>query len=261
MKKICVFMVCFILMWCVSVPVFASDEYANADELYQAWCDDLPDYITGVWSTDGSYYNLTFGIREDADVKAVKEEILTLVKDDTTVSFAVQKYSYKELKKINDELLAYFPSPENDVDYGLISMGVYVKENLIRIEILEAKKKDPVTVSFVEEISEKYGDAVSIIYGENYVELTTGTGLAISDSSSFAMWISIVTAVVLFLTAILAYVKKKQSVMVAETVCGAEVTESRPISAREAEAMVRDSDMAVPDTLEQKIIQEITKTK
>ena len=106
MKKICVILLVVLLMCSVSVPVFAADEYANADALYQAWYGNLPDYITGVWSTDGSQYNLTFGIRADADVKAVKKEILALVKDDKSVSFAVQKYSYNELKAINDELLA-----------------------------------------------------------------------------------------------------------------------------------------------------------
>ena len=50
-------------MCAVSVPVFAADEYASAEELYKAWYLDLPDYITGVWSTDGGSYNLTFGIR------------------------------------------------------------------------------------------------------------------------------------------------------------------------------------------------------
>lgn len=262
MKKICILMICFILMCFVSVPALASDEYTNADELYQAWCDDLPDYITGVWSTDGSYCNLTFGIREDVNVEAVKAEILALVKDDTTVSFAVQKYSYKELEKINDELHAYFLGQKNDVDYGLVSMGIYTKENLVHIEILEAKKNDPVTVGFVEEVFEKYGDAISITYAENYVYLyTTGTVPAISDPSSFTMWISIVAAAVLFLTAALVYVKKRQPVVVLETACGAEATEAHSISVREAETMVRDSNMAVPDALEQKIIQEITKTK
>ena len=184
MKKICALIICVILMCSVSIPVFAADKYANADELYQAWYNDLPDYITGVWSTDGSQYNLTFGIRADADVKAVKKEILALVKDDKSVSFAVQKYSHNELKAINDELLAYFPSPENDVDYGLVGMGVYVRENMVQVEILEAKKNDPVTVAFVKEITERYGDAVRIIYGENYVQTTIGITPGITDTSS-----------------------------------------------------------------------------
>jgi len=258
MKKICVLLLFVLLMCSVSIPVFAADVYANAGELYQSWGDNRPDYIAGVWSTDGSQHNLTFGIRADADVNTVKEEILSLVKDDASVSFAVHKYSYSELKAINDELLAYFPSPENDVDYGLVSMGVYEMENMVQIEILEAKKNDPVTVGFVEEITEKYGDAVSITYVENYVQLyTTETFPDISDSSSFAMWISIVTAFVLFLTAILAYVKKRQSVMVMEAVGGKAVTEPEPISVKEVETMIRDSGEAVPDTLEQKILWKI----
>ncbi|MBQ3257904.1 MAG: hypothetical protein IJA67_10900 [Oscillospiraceae bacterium] len=261
MKKICVLLAFVLLMCSVSVPVFAADEYANADALYQAWYGNLPDYITGVWSTDGSQYNLTFGIREDADVKAVKKEILALVKDDKSVSFAVQKYSYNELKAINDELLAYFPSPENDADYGLVSMGVYDMENMVQVEILEARKDDPVTVAFIKEITEKYGDAVRITYGENYVHTTIGIDSTIPDKSSPAVWFSIAAAVLLCFMGILVYVKKRQSTLVLQTAGGAAVTASEPLSVKEVETMIRDSGETVPDALTQKIMQKIDNAK
>ena len=261
MKKICVILSVVLLMCSVSVPVFAADEYANADALYQAWYGNLPDYITGVWSTDGSQYNLTFGIRADADVKAVKKEILALVKDDKSVSFAVQKYSYNELKAINDELLAYFPSPENDADYGLVSMGVYEMENMVQIEILEARKDDPVTVAFVKEIKEKYGDAVRIAYAENYVQTTVEIDPALPDPSSHEAWFIIAAAVLLGFMGVLVYMKKKQSTVVLQTAGGAAVTSSEPLSVKDVERMVRDSGETVPDTLTQKIMQKIDNTK
>ncbi len=261
MKKICVLLAFVLLMCSVSVPVFAADEYANADALYQAWYGNLPDYITGVWSTDGSQYNLTFGIRADADVKAVKKEILSLVKDDKSVSFAVQKYSYNELKAINDELLAYFPSPENDVDYGLVSMGVYEMENMVQIEILEARKDDPVTVAFVKEITEKYGDAVRIAYAENYVQTTIGIDSTIPDTSSPEVWFGIAAAVLLCFMGVLVYVKKKQSTVVLQTAGGTAITASEPLTIKEVETMIRDSGETVPDTLTQKIMQKIDNTK
>ena len=261
MKKICVILSVVLLMCSVSVPVFAADEYANADALYQAWYGNLPDYITGVWSTDGSQYNLTFGIRADADVKAVKKEILALVKDDKSVSFAVQKYSYNELKAINDELLAYFPSPENDADYGLVSMGVYEMENMVQVEILEARKDDPVTVAFVKEIKEKYGDAVRIAYAENYVQTTIGIDSTIPDPSSHEAWFIIAAAVLLCFMGVLVYIKKKQSTVVLQTAGGAAVTASEPLSVKDVERMVRDYGETVPDTLTQKIMQKIDNTK
>ena len=261
MKKICVILSVVLLMCSVSVPVFAADEYANADALYQAWYGNLPDYITGVWSTDGSQYNLTFGIRADADVKAVKKEILALVKDDKSVSFAVQKYSYNELKAINDELLAYFPSPENDADYGLVSMGVYEMENMVQIGILEARKNDPVTVAFVKEITEKYGDAVRSTYSENYAQTTVEIDPAIPDPSSPEVWFIIAAAVLLCFMGVLVYMKKKQSTVVLQTAGGAAVTSSEPLSVKDVERMVRDSGETVPDTLTQKIMQKIDNTK
>ena len=261
MKKIRVILSVVLLMCSVSVPVFAADEYANADALYQTWYGNLPDYITGVWSTDGSQYNLTFGIRADADVKAVKKEILALVKDDKSVSFAVQKYSYNELKAINDELLAYFPSPENDADYGLVSMGVYEMENMVQIGILEARKNDPVTVAFVKEIKEKYGDAVRIAYAENYVQTTIGIDSTIPDPSSPEVWFIIAAAVLLCFMGVLVYMKKKQSTVVLQTAGGAAVTASEPLSVKDVERMVRDSGETVPDTLTQKIMQKIDNAK
>ncbi len=256
-KKFCFLIICVILMCIISVPVFAADEYANADELYQSWGDIRPDYITGVWSTDGGLYNLTFGICADADVNAVKEEILSLVKDDKSVSFAVQKYSYNELNAINDELLAYFPSPENDVDYGLISLGVYEMENMVQIGILEARKDDPVTASFVKEITEKYGDAVRITYGENYFYTTIGIDSAIPDTSFPEVWFTLAAAVLLCFIGVFLYVKKKQSTVVLQTVGGEAVTESEPLTTKEVEAMVRDSVEPISDTLTQRIMQKI----
>ena len=262
MKKICILMMCMILMCSVSAPVFAADAYANAGELYHAWYGNLPDYITGVWSTDGSQYNLTFGIRADADVKAVKKEILSLVKDDKSVSFSVQKYSYNELKAINDELLAYFPSPENDADYGLVSMGVYEMENMVQIGILEARKNDPVTVAFIEEITEKYGDAVRITYSGNYAQTTLEQiDCEISDTSSPVIWFSITAAMLFVLMGIFVYGKKRQSTLVLQTAGGATVTVSEPLSVKEVETMIRDSGETVPDTLTQKIMQKIDNTK
>ena len=261
MKKIYILMICVVLMFSVSVPVFAADEYANAGELYQAWYGDLPDYITGVWSTDGSYHHLTFGIRADADVKAVKKEILSLVRDDKSVSFAVQKYSYNELKAINDELLAYFPSPENDTDYGLVSMGVYEMENMVHIGILEARKDDPVTVAFIKEITEKYGDAVRITYSGNYATTLEQLGTEKPDTSSPAVWFSITAAMLFVLTGILVYGKKRQSTLVLQTAGGAAVTANEPLSVKEVETMIRDSGETVPDALTQKIMQKIDNAK
>jgi len=257
MKKMGVILAVVLLLCSVSVPVFAAEEYANADALYQAWYGNLPDYITGVWSTDGSQDNLTFGIRADADVKAVQKEILSLVRDDKSVSFAVQKYSYNELKAINDELLAYFPGPENDVDYGLVSMGVYQMENMVQIGILEARKDDPLTAAFVKEITEKYGDAVRITYSENYAQPTVEIAPAISEPSSHEAWFILAAAVLLCFMGVLLYRKR----VVLQTAGGAAVTVSEPLSAKDVERMIRDSGETVPDTLTQKIMQKIDNTK
>ena len=262
MKKFYVFILCVVLACAVSIPVSAADEYANAGELYQVWYENMPDYITGVWSTDGSGENLTFGIKADADMEAVKAEILSLIKNDASVSFAVQKYSMNELRRINDELLTYFPGPENDADYGLIGMGIYDTSNVIIVEILEARKDDPVTVAFIEEITGKYGDAISIAYGENYVQtLVSPITTDVQKKASSAALFGVFGGVILFFMGFILYLKRKQSVMVLQTAGGAAVTESEKLSVREVETMIRGSEMTVPDTMEEKIMQKIDSAK
>ena len=260
MKKICTFMFSLFLICSVSFPVSAADEYANANDLYQAWVDHMPDYISGVWSIDGSQDNLTFGIVESADAEAVKAEILSLVKDDSGISFASQKYSHNELMKINDELLPYFPDSEHDLDYGMISMGVHDMENVIELEILEERRNDPVTIAFVREITEKYGDAIRVTYSHGYIMHTVLEqkipGNVITESSP-AVWLGFVAVLFVFLSSVLWVVKKRQSAVVLQTNSGEAVSASGLPTAKEVETVIRNTAESVPDSLEQRIFQSI----
>ena len=214
MKKGYILVVCMLLLGAMALGVCAADEYANAGALYQAWYAELPDYSSGVWSSDGSEGNLTFGICADADIDAVQAEILSLVKDDASVSFAVQKYSMNELRRINDELFSYFPDQASGTDVGLVSTAVYDMENVVEVTLLEERKDDPATVEFARTITEKYGDAVRVVYGEGMMLYTAPVGTADADASvkpdsSLAM-IGVFCAVVLLLGAILVVQKRKQ---------------------------------------------------
>lgn len=132
---------------------------------------------------------------------------------------------------------------------------------MVQIEILEARKDDPVTVAFVKEITEKYGDAVRIAYAENYVQTTIDIDSTIPDSSSPEVWFIIAEAVPLCFMGVLVYMKKKQATVVLQTAGGAAVTASEPLSVKDGERMVCDSGETVPDTLTQKIMQKIDNAK
>ena len=60
-------------------------------DLFHHWCTDgYPDYVTGIWSTDGSSYNLTLGVTNDAAGEAGKQEILDQIEDDASVAFVTK---------------------------------------------------------------------------------------------------------------------------------------------------------------------------
>ena len=138
-------------------------------DLFQQWCyTGYPDYVTGVWSTDGSSYNLTVGITNDAAGEAGKQEILNLIEDDASVTFVTQAYSYNYLMVIHEELFPYF----NQEELGMVGSGVYDMENYVDVEFLAENANDETTLNFIEELKEKYGDAISVSYTNGYTLVT-----------------------------------------------------------------------------------------
>ena len=177
MRKIIAIMISILIFCLGGITVSAEAAmYETAGDLFQAWCNgsaQRPDYICGVWSTDGGYTNLTFGIQNTDEGKRGKQEILDMIVDDSTVSFEYQKYSENYLNQIQEEIIPYFQK-----DLGMVSCGVYVMENRVEIEIHKDRKNDPATKEMVKEFKEKYGDEnVHRVYGENRY----GTSLAIAE--------------------------------------------------------------------------------
>ncbi len=138
-------------------------------DLFQQWSyEGYPDYVTGVWSTDGSAYNLTVGVTNDAAGEVGKQEILGLINDDTSVTFVSQTYRHNYLMQIYEELFPYFEEEE----LGMVGYGVYDMENYVGVEILAANTNNEATLNFIEDLKEKYGDAISVTYTEDYVTFT-----------------------------------------------------------------------------------------
>lgn len=169
-RKVLVAVLFAILLIC-SCSVIASAEegkYDTAGDLYEAWYETLPDYICGVWSTDGGASNLTFGIQNTELGNAGKTEMLELVKDDSSITFVYQEYSRNYLLQIQKELDGYF-----EKDFGLISTGLNEKNNCIVLGIFEERKDEADTQKMIGEITQKYGNAVSVEYTDELSFLTT----------------------------------------------------------------------------------------
>ena len=78
-------------------------------DLFQHWCNDgYPDYVTGVWSNDGSSYNLTVGLVDGTAGEAGKQEILDLIENDASITFTTQTYSHNYLMRIQDALFSQY---------------------------------------------------------------------------------------------------------------------------------------------------------
>ena len=135
--------------------------HSTAGDLFQQWeSAGYPDYVTGVWSTDGSSYNLTVGLVEGTAGETGKQEILNLVENDASITFTTQTHSHNYLMQIQEELFPYFEQEE----LGMVGSGVYDMENCVHVEFLTEKATDEVSLNFIAELEEKYGNAISVSF-------------------------------------------------------------------------------------------------
>ena len=266
MKKLTVFLsVLFIFLFAVTANAAETqtEPFANAGELYQSWNEQFPDYISGVWSTDGGINNLTFGIAESADFEESKNEILSLIKNDTGVTFVQQKYARNELMRIQEEMHKYF---EDAATNGLCSMGLYDTQNCIQVEFLESKKEDENTKQLIASLQEQYGDAVRIAWSEGYAVLTYEETPAIQtdmrididthNTSYYAFFFTVACLLVLCFGGFL-FIRKKHSSAL-QTVTGTVAANAPPISEKQIETMIKNASVS-PDSSLDKRITDMTK--
>ncbi len=168
MRKYILTALCTALCMSVSVPAFAADEtaeYENMAELYNSWFRNedykynYPDYVCGVWTETGDMSELVIAVTEDEKGEAGKEEILFLIEDDSTVKFVYQKYSYNELRDLQEEMSEY----TFDLGIGVWGMGVSEMENCLTMDI--ENPESPEMQEFMEECKEKYGDMIAFEVG------------------------------------------------------------------------------------------------
>lgn len=168
MRKYILTALCTALCMSVSVPALAADEtseYKNIAELYNSWFRNedykynYPDYVCGVWTETGDMSELVIAVTEDEKGEAGKEEILSLIEDDSTVKFVYQKYSYNELRDLQEEMSDY----TFDLGIGVWGMGVSEMENCLTLDI--ENTESPEMQEFMAECKEKYGDKIAFEVG------------------------------------------------------------------------------------------------
>lgn len=235
--------------------------YPTLFDLFQHWCNEgYPDYVTGIWSNDGSSYNLTVGVIEGAAGEAGKQEILDLIENDDFVTFVTQTYSHNYLMQIQEELLPYFKQ-----NLGMVGSGVSEMENCVEIDFLTEKANDETTLSFIAELQQKYGDAVSFSYTEGYSLLTEEIGLSnpltpsTDGNSSFSPLLAAGLILIPLLVFGLCFFLRKRFVPVLQTNSGGTVAQTDRLSVKEVEELVKGSSLTVSVEVDERVMDAIKK--
>ena len=157
--------VIILIVGAITVSATAEKSFTNGGDLYQYWATvtGYPEYVCGVWSADGTEQNIVIALTKDDKGNVGKEEILAMVEDDTSVSFTYAKYSYAELRAIQDALTEYM-----GIENGFYTLGVSEMKNCVSLGIdtdMECNK------AFIQECIELYGDKVEFVNTKDAYDL------------------------------------------------------------------------------------------
>ncbi len=276
MKRIISLLICLLLL---SMTVFAApdEEFAASEsfspglseeempkfpatmfELYMSWKDEYPEYVCGVWSTDGTDQHMAVGILNNDAGEKGKQEILAQIEDDENVTFVYQKYSHSELLKVIDDLVPFL-----DGKSGLASFGLDDINNCINVDIV----KNDVSEDFLKMLSEKFGDKIVVNYVDGYPSmeeevLYIGDIGAIDNIETIGekktdvnkLFIAL-SAVVIAGIAAAAYFTVKNRVAVTDT--GDEITVNGGYSDKDVIESVKNTGIALSKEINEKIYEDI----
>lgn len=265
MKRILLLAMCLLLL--CSFPVAAAAEengiYENAGDLYEAWVsgDCVPDYITAVISTDGGTDNLTFGLVEGEAGEKGRQEILSLVRDDSTVTIMYQTYSRNELDRILDEITnEYF-----GMDLGLVTAGVSEGANKLILEVKLEYKENADTLQMIQEITERYGDKVSFRFTDSEIVPVVGTQTAVTNpilvmanpQNPFNFLAFSFILCTIMLAALGCLVMRRRRFIAAAGNSASVILDSHPVCRREIEDTIRSTKTAPSEALQDRVMQSI----
>lgn len=263
MKRVISLIICLFMVCACSVMVSAEESgiYENAGQLYEAWVSQggVPDYISGVWSTDGGTENLTFGVVKGEEGEQGKQEILALVKNDSTVTIVFQTYSRNYLYRIQKEIEdAYFKA-----GLGLVTAGVMEKENKLRFEVHTDFADNADTLAMIQQVTEQYGNAVYFSYVDTYPQFVGGTQPAptgpilvmTNPQNQVFPFVFVIFGVVL---AFLLFIEIQRRRVMAVAADGTPmVMDEKPISKRDVEAAIRETDLKPSEALDDRVMRSI----
>ncbi|MBO5797707.1 MAG: hypothetical protein J6R77_05105 [Clostridia bacterium] len=248
MKKLLVFLLIFLML----TPLSAAAEeapYATMYDLYASW-NGYPDYVCGVWTETGGMDHLMIGILKDAEAETHKQEILLQIADDSTVTFVDQTYSYKYLRRVQEEISDTYLKMRPVV---IVGVGVYENRNCVGVDVLKSKREDAETKEVIAQLTERYGTAIAIEYTGEIVYDTGEVNVTDIGTPPYLLWAAaILLSVGLMVTWLIA---KRRRQAVAKLTTGEGVTLTR----REVERRVAASVINPPAALEDRVLSETEK--
>ena len=145
----------------------AEGKYVTMGDLYQAWggYEGYPEYICGVWSTDGGMSNMTVAVTKDKAGERGKEKILSLLENPNSVTFTYQSYSYQELQEVNEAIVSRMMAG----DQSIVACGIYEMENKVHVSVLETAENAKETA---QALVKTYGDKVMVELGAMLFDTT-----------------------------------------------------------------------------------------
>lgn len=198
MKKVVIILIVLSLLF--GLPVFAAEEgkYPNARSWYGAHHESWPDNVCGVWSTDGGMDNYTIAVTNDAAGEARRQEILASVRDDSTLTFVYQKYSYSELEAVKQEFGELLSREKSET--GVAGYGIRYKENAVCVEIA-AEDADE---DFMRKCYRRFGDRIKFVEAQGYWISAESLGVDITaDGDRVQIWQVLVLLAVLVIAEVL----------------------------------------------------------
>lgn len=263
MKRITVLIISILLIFSLCLCCNAEAVFETAGELYQSWAkaDNYPDYVCGVWSTNGSEDYLTIAVLDTEEGEQGKAEILDLVKDDSTVTFAYGEYSRNYLTQTQNEVTKLFKTSK---DHGIVASALLDKENRVELTVIDEYEYNKKSKEMLSNLKSQYGDVFIINYAKEPIfsedlAYTSSTDISIHEERKSPDYSTIVLLLILVFSVAFMIVRKRRQALL-KTSTGETITSTK-LSQNEIETLIKDSDITYPRELDQKISDEIDKLK
>lgn len=152
------------------------------------------------------------------------------------------------------------------IAFACVAAGVLERENKLSFWVHVDYKDNVDTLAMIRQVTERYGDVVSFHYVDYYIEAVNGTQPSAATNPILAVvnpqkqimsfgFVMVLCAIVL--VSFLLLQNQKRRVMAITPNGSAVAMDEKPITKREVEDAIRQSDIAPPEALDDRIAQSI----